>query len=209
MHQICFPASLSSEMIDQLRYRVPATIDGVIPEVVSIGDVQSVLRALLQERVPIRDLASIIEVLSNMAGSTRDPQILAEAVRQNMARTLSNQYKDDSGYVHVITLSPQIEEALRNVLGPSEGGGVSFQIDVNTAQSLIQATGVQMEKLAQAGHFPILLTSRELRLAFRKLVEKSLPNLVVLAFSEISVGTKVQAHGMVEIKAGTSRQNQE
>jgi flagellar biosynthesis protein FlhA len=128
---------------------------------------------------------------------TRDPNILAEAVRQNMARTLSNQYRDENGYLHVFTLAPTLEATLRQALSSNENG-LNFQLDAGLAQSIVTRTGEQMERMAQAGYFPLLLCPRELRLAFRRLIETALPNLVVLAFSEISPGTRVKAHGMVE-----------
>jgi flagellar biosynthesis protein FlhA len=186
------------EMLNQLKAKSPASVEGVIPEMVSLGDFQAVLRNLLKERVPIRDMAGILETLANTAGSTRDPNILAEAVRQTMANTISSQYRDETNTLHVFTLSPQIESALRAALGPSENG-VGFQIDASLAQAILTKTGEQMEKLAGDGCMPILLCPRELRLAFHRLVEHQLPNLVVMAFSEVSQGTKVRAHGMVEI----------
>jgi flagellar biosynthesis protein FlhA len=186
------------EMLNQLRQKSPASIDGVVPELISLGEVQSVLRNLLRERVPIRDLGGILEVLANNAGMTRDPNILAEAIRQTMARTLSSLYRDDNSTIHVFTLAPQLENTLRGALVPADNGP-GFQIDAMTAQRIITCTGEQMEKLATEGYFPVLLCPRELRLAFRRLIEQSLPNLVVLAFSEISQGTRVRAHGMVTV----------
>ncbi len=78
---------LVQEMINQLRHKSPASVDGVVPEMLSLGELQSVLRRLLRERIPIRDLSGILEVIANHAGVTRDPNILAEAVRQTMAAT--------------------------------------------------------------------------------------------------------------------------
>ncbi len=184
------------EMINQLHRKTPAAVEGVIPELLTLSDVQSILRNLLRERVPIRDLGGVLEVLANHAPITRNPNVLAEAVRQTMARTLSNQYRDEDGYLHVFTISPQLEETLRASLIPIESG-IGFQLDAGAAQQILVRTGEQMEKLAQAGHYPILLCPREIRLAFRRLVEQSLPNLVVLAFSEVSPGTKVKSHGMI------------
>ncbi len=186
------------EILNQLKTKSPASVDGVIPEMISLGELQALLRNLLHERIPIRDLSGILEIVANNASMTRDPGILAEAVRQSMANTISGQYRDERNTLHVFTLAPQIESALRAALGPSNGG-VGFQIDASLAQNLLAHTGEQMEKLAQEGYMPIILVPRELRLAFRHLVENSLPNLVVLAYSEVSPGTKVRAHGMVEI----------
>ncbi len=186
------------EMLNQLRTKMPAAVDGLVPDMISLSDVQTVLRNLLSERVPVRDLGGILEVLANNVGMTRDTGVLAEAVRQTMARTISNQYRDKDGFLHVFTLSPQLESKLRESLAPGDGG-LGFQIDASLAQLILNRTGEQMEKLAQQGFYPVLLCPREIRLAFRRLIERSFSNLAVLAFSEVSIGTKVKAHGMVEV----------
>ncbi len=186
------------EMLNQLKSRSPASVEGVIPEMISLSEFQSILRNLLRERVPIRDLSGILEVVANNASITRDPNILAEAVRQTMAHTLSSLYRDDSGTLHVFTLAPQLESALRSSLGATDGG-VGFQVDASLAQAILNKTGAQMEAMAHLGYMPLLLCPRELRLAFHRLVEHSLSNLIVLAYSEVSTGTKVKAHGMVEM----------
>ena len=190
---------LVQEMLNQLRQKAPASVEGVVPEMLNLGEIQGVLRNLLRERIPIRDLSGILEVLANNAAMTRDPNILAEAIRQNMANTISSQYKDESNTLHVFTLAPQLEGTLRASL-VSADGAPGFQIDAALAQRILVKTGEQMETLAQLGHFPILLCPRELRLAFRRLVEQSLPNLIVMAFSEVGQGTKVKAHGMVKME---------
>lgn len=164
----------------------------------TLGEVQSVLRKLLQERVPIRDLSGILEVMANHAAITRDANILAEAVRQTMANTISAQYRDEQNTLHVFTLAPQVESLLRSAL-VSADNGPGLQLDAGLAQMILIKAGEQMETLAQGGYYPILLCSRELRLAFRRLASQSLPNLVVLAFSEVSPGTRVKAHGMLEL----------
>jgi flagellar biosynthesis protein FlhA len=186
-------------MLNQLRQKAPASVEGVVPEMLNLGEIQGVLRNLLRERIPIRDLSGILEVLANNAAMTRDPNILAEAVRQNMANTISSQYKDEANTLHVFTLAPQLEGILRSSLVSSDGSP-GFQIDATLAQRVLVKAGEQMEALAQLGHYPILLCPRELRLAFRRLVEQSLPNLIVMAFSEVGQGTKVKAHGMVKME---------
>jgi flagellar biosynthesis protein FlhA len=186
------------EMLNQLKTRSPASVEGVIPESITLSEFQSILRNLLRERIPIRDLSGILEVVANNSSITRDPNILAEAVRQTMAHTLSSLYRDDTGTLHVFTLAPQLESALRSSLGATDTG-VGFQVDASLAQAILNKTGEQMEVIAHLGFMPLLLCPRELRLAFRRLVEQTLPNLIVLAYSEVSPGTKVKAHGMVEM----------
>ena len=189
---------LVQEMLNQLRQKAPASVEGVVPELLNLGEIQGVLRNLLRERIPIRDLSGILEVLANNASMTRDPNILAEAVRQNMANTISSQYKDETNTLHVFTMDPQLEATLRSSMVASDNGP-GFQIDAILAQKILVKTGEQMEAMAQMGNFPILLCPRELRLALRRLVEQSLPNLIVMAFSEVGQGTKVKAHGMVKL----------
>jgi len=187
------------EMLNQLRQKSPASVEGVVPEMLGLSEVQSILRNLLRERIPIRDLSGILEVLASHAQVTRDPNILAEAVRQTMANTISSLYRDEANTLHVFTLAPQLEQTLRSAL-VSADGGPALQIDAGLAQRVIAKVGEQMENLARMGYFPILLCPRELRLALRRLVEQSLQNLVVLAFSEVSTGTKVKAHGIVNVQ---------
>lgn len=190
---------MMQEMLNHLKQKSPASVEGVIPEMLRLGDLQDVLRNLLKERIPIRDLTGVLEVLSKNATITRDPNILAEAVRQTMAITISNMYRNPDGFIHVFTFSPLLEKTLRSSLNTGDGG-FGFQIDPDTAQLILKSVGENMEKLAQEGFLPILLCPRELRLAFRRLTEQAFPTLIVLAFSEVSQGTKVKAHGMVSVE---------
>ncbi|MEN6434271.1 MAG: flagellar biosynthesis protein FlhA [Anaerolineaceae bacterium] len=184
------------EMLNQIRQKSPASVEGVVPELLSLGDLQNVLRNLLHERVPIRDLSGILEVLAVNAQITRDPNVLSEVVRQSMAVTISNQYRDNTFTLHVMTLAPSLENLLRNSLANSENR-MGFQIDAKLAQRILVSTGEQMESMAKQGFLPVLICPRELRFAFRHLIEQSFPSLVVLAFSEVSQGTRVKAHGMI------------
>jgi len=186
------------ELIDRVRKEAPAAVDGLIPDLLTLGEVQDVLRNLLRERIPIRDLPTVLEVLANNARLTRDPDVLCEAVRQSMARTITNLYRHDDGRLHVITLAPLLESRLKQSLSASERG-LGLQIDPATAQQLLRKTGEEMEKMAAQGYQPALMCAREVRMAFRRFAERVLPNLVVIAFSEIAPGVQVQAHGVVDV----------
>ncbi len=186
------------ELLDRAKKEAPATVDGLIPELLTLGELQDVLRNLLRERLPIRDLPTILEVLANNARLTRDPDVLAEAARQSMARTITNLYRHDDGRLHVITLAPALESQLKSSLASSERG-LSLQIDAQRAHLILQKTGEEMEKMAGQGYQPILLCAREVRLAFRRFAERVLPNLLVIAFSEIAPGVPVQAHGVIDV----------
>ena len=138
-------------------------------------------------------------MLANNARTTRDPDVLSEAVRQSMARTITNLYRHDDNRLHVFTLDAQLEASLKNSLSPTEAG-LNLNVSPTLAQELIRKSGKQMEDLAANGYQPVLLCAREVRLALRRLMERTLPNLAIIAFSEISPNIQVQAHGVVELE---------
>jgi|DewCreStandDraft_1066081.scaffolds.fasta_scaffold08172_3 flagellar biosynthesis protein FlhA len=186
------------DLLNAIKEQAPAVVEDVVPDLLSLGEVQDVLHNLLRERVSIRDLPTILEALANQARLTRDTDGLSEAARQALARSLTNQYKAEDGRLHVFTLSPALETRLKAALTPTERG-MGFQIDPGLAQELLLKISQEMEKMAQQGYQPVLLCSREIRLALRRLTERALPNLAILAFSEVWPRVEVQAHGMVEI----------
>jgi flagellar biosynthesis protein FlhA len=106
--------------------------------------------------------------------------------------------RHDDGKLHVLTLAPALEAQLKGSLASTERG-LGLQLEASTAQQLVRKTGEEMEKMAGQGYQPILLCAREVRLALRRFVERVLPNLVVIAFSEVTSGVPVQAHGVVEV----------
>ncbi len=183
-------------LITNLKAEHPAVVDELIPGVLSIGETQKVLQNLLRERITIRDLVTIVETLADYARQTRDTEALTEYVRQRLARAISAQYRGTDGLVHVITLSPRVEQQLTDALKQTDQGTMIAMEPVR-AQQLLQRLAGEMERVAGLGHAPVLLCSARLRLAVRRLTERVLPNLVVLSFSEISTGVDVQAEGMV------------
>ena len=183
-------------LITNLKAEHPAVVDELIPGVLSIGETQKVLQNLLRERITIRDLVTIVETLADYARQTRDTEALTEYVRQRLARAISAKYRGADGLVHVITLSPRVEQQLTEALKQTDQGTMIAMEPVR-AQQLLQRLAGEMERVAGLGHAPVLLCSARLRLAVRRLTERVLPNLVVLSFSEIATGVDVQAEGMV------------
>ncbi len=187
------------DLLDNLKEAYPALIDDLIPNLMSLSDVQEVLKNLLRERVSIRDLVTILETIGSLASSIKDPNLLSEAARRALARSISNQFRAADGNLHVISLSPRVEKILTESMGDMSQG-LYLNLDPTTAQQLLEATAVQMEALAQKGYQPVLLCSATVRFAFRRFIERSLPNLAVLSYSEIAPGINVNAEGMVDLQ---------
>ncbi|MCL4533666.1 MAG: flagellar biosynthesis protein FlhA [Bacteroidetes bacterium] len=185
-------------LINHVKAENPAVVDELLPELVTIGDIQKVLQNLLRERVSIRDLVTILETIANHARSTRDPELLSELSRQALSRSICSQYADATGTVHVITLTPQLQQLLSKGLHQDEQG-LSISLDPGQAQRLLQHLAQEMEKMAATGYQPLLLCLSKIRLPLKKLAERSLPNLVVLAYSEIAPQFNVRAISAVSL----------
>jgi len=190
------------ELLDNLRNQYPAVLEGLVPDLVTISDIQAVLQNLLRERVPIRDLVTILETIANFARDTRDTDFLSERVRQALSRTLTNQYKSEDGSLHVLTLSPQTDAWLQEAL---ESGGVGGMPQISPAdlQTLLQKIGKGMESLAKEGYQPVLLCSATVRLALRRLSERALPSLAILSYNEVSPAVEVYTGGIVDLHEQT------
>ncbi len=185
-------------LLDTLRTEQPALVDGVMPELVTLPVVHKILQLLLAERVPIRDLGTIMETVSDYAVATKDPEVLAEYCRMTLRRRISDMLKDDQGQVHCFTLSPAVEQMLTEAIQNTKQG-IMLVLPPETSDRLIRATTHQADILSAGGHHPICLTSPNVRLAFRRLVESALPQLTVVSFNEIHRDINLLSTGMVEI----------
>ncbi|MEW5956485.1 MAG: flagellar biosynthesis protein FlhA [Chloroflexota bacterium] len=183
-------------LLDNLKKDYPALVEGLIPNLMSLSEIQEVLKNMLKERISIRDLVTILETISSLAANIKDPDLLSEAARQALARSISNQYRAGDGAIHVITLSPRVEKVLHDAMNEH---GFRLSLNPRLAQMVMDFTAQRMEEMASQGYTPLLLCSASIRLAFRRLTERALPNLAVLSYNEIAAGVDVQAHGMVDL----------
>ncbi len=186
------------KLIEGLRADYPAVAEEALSDRVGVGLVQKVLQNLLAERVPIRDLVSILEAVINRVHETQDPDALSEYARLALSRTITNQYRGPDGALHALTLGPTVESALVSALQATEWG-MTIAIKPDQMQLLIQELSAQMERMAAKGYSPVLLCSARIRLPLRRLVQRSLPTLAVLAYTEVAPGVEVYTEGMIEI----------
>ncbi|KEO82948.1 flagellar biosynthesis protein FlhA [Tumebacillus flagellatus] len=188
----------TKQLIDSLRENYPALVDEVVPNQLSIGEVQKVLINLLREKVSIRDLVTILEALADYVGYTKDTDILTEYVRQALSRQITNQYKAGGGPLKVITLSPNVEKLLLdNIQGSDQG--TYLALDPRVSQQIYQKLAEQVQVVTNQGHPPLLLTSPNTRMHVRKLIERVLPDVAVLSFNELDTTVDVQSGGVVNL----------
>jgi flagellar biosynthesis protein FlhA len=183
-------------LVDNLKARVPALVEEVIPTQVKPGELQKVMQNLLRERVPVRDLETIVETLGDWAGRTKDLDVLTEYVRNSLARTICKQYVDDQDRLWVITLDPALEDFINSHVERSEHG-TSNRIPPQAAQQIVQRIAARAGELTQTGRTAVLLCSPQVRSSLRRMIESSLPHVAVLSFNEIVQGIAVEAVALV------------
>ncbi|MFA5536022.1 MAG: flagellar biosynthesis protein FlhA [Bacillota bacterium] len=187
------------ELLDKVKETSPAAVDELVPELLSYGEVQKVLQNLLAERVPIRNLLNILEVLADNARITRDIDYLTESTRIALKRTISKQYGGLDGSLKVITLHPELEQALAEGVQKTQNGNYPA-LGAEATEKVYNSLTPLVEKMAMMGQQPVVLCSSKARLLFRRLTERYLPNLVVLAYGELLPELEVESVGMVSIK---------
>lgn len=187
----------TQNLIDNLKKSNQALVDEVVPDLLTVGEIQKVLANLLRERISIRDMETILEVLSDYARATKDTEILTEYVRHAMARQITQQ-NVQNGTLPCITLDPALENRIAGAVQHTDHGSY-VSIDPDSMQKLIQALNDTLPKLTDMGYQPIVLTSPAVRLYFRKLVERSVPGLIVLSHAEIDQSVEIQILGVVKI----------
>jgi flagellar biosynthesis protein FlhA len=180
-------------LIEQLKQRAPALIEEVIPNLVKPGELQRVMQNLLRERVPVRDIETIVETLGDYSGRTKDVDVLTEYARNALSRTICKQYVDDSDRLWCVTLDPTLEEALA-AQNPAGGG---TPMSVQAQQQIARKVAEKVGELSATGRSPVVVCSPQIRAMVRRLVESVLPQTAVLAYNEIVSDVQVEAVGLV------------
>ncbi|UCG61021.1 MAG: FHIPEP family type III secretion protein, partial [Candidatus Zixiibacteriota bacterium] len=186
-------------LIDTLKEDYPALVDSIIPELVSLGTLQKVLVSLLKERVPIRDLATILETLSDYAGATKETDILTEYVRMALKRQITELNRDRDGKLNVFTIDPGIEQQLSDAVQNTKQG-LMLVLDPALTESLLQKIGKQVELMQAAGYTPVCICSPNIRLALRRLVEAVYTHLAIVSYNEILPDVELVSTGMVRLE---------
>jgi flagellar biosynthesis protein FlhA len=185
-------------LIDNLKEKCPKLVEEVVPDLMKVGDIQSVLQLMLRERVAIRDLETILETLGDWAARTKDPEILAEYVRAALARAICEQYRDATQTIHCVTLDPALEDLINAHVERTDRGSY-MTLAPQVAAKIIAAIRNEVEAAAtkSQGSQPVVLASPQIRQAVRRLIESSLSHVPVLGLGEIVRGINVRTHGMV------------
>ncbi len=185
-------------LVDTIKKTHPAVVKELIPDAMQLGDIQKILQNLVKERVSIRDLVTILETIADNVHVTKDTEILTECVRVALSRVICRDYMNNEGIINVITLDPQVEQLIAGSIQRSDAGSF-LALDPNIGQEILTRLGDQVNSLQEQGLQPIALVAPQIRPAFKRLTERSFPNLIVLSWNEIAPKVNVNSVGMVSL----------
>ncbi len=188
----------TKELVEAVKKRYSAIVEEVIPTVVSLSELQKVLQNLLRERIPIRDMVTILETLGDYGTKIKDIDILTEYVRFALSRTITQLYIEEDGKLHCIVLSPKMEEIIKS--GIQRGEFESYIIlSPEIKRSVLSSISRAYEQVVAKGISPILLVNPQIRVYLRRFIERDLPYLAVVSYNEIASSVDVVTEAIVEI----------
>lgn len=185
------------QLLESIKEKYNVVVDELIPDIMSLGEVQKVLQNLLKEDVPINDLVTILEVLADQGTVTKDSEVLTEHVRHGLQRTIVNSRLNEEGVLNVVTIHPQLEDLIGKNIQKTISGSIPI-LDPQVITKIFDGVKQIEDSLVSNGIQPLILTSPKIRVAFKNLISFNFPNLKVLSLNDIPNDIEIEALGMVD-----------
>ncbi|HLE86958.1 MAG TPA: FHIPEP family type III secretion protein, partial [Candidatus Brocadiaceae bacterium] len=186
------------KLVENLKKESPTVVEELAPGIMPLASIQEVLKNLLKEQVPIRDMATILETIADYAPVTKDSEVITEYVRQKISRMICQRYQNAEGKIGVISFDPQLEQAIASAIHKTERGYL-LALEPNMAQKLIDKLVEVVKGSLSSGYEAVLLTSSNVRSHIRRLIENALPQVPVLSYKEITPGVRIESLGIVKL----------
>ena len=183
-------------IIDTVKEKYDTVVEELIPDLMTIGEVQKVLQSLLKEKVSIKDMVTILESLADNSRNTKDIEVLTEYVRFALARNICNPLVDENGVLTVAVLSPELEDLISNNIQKSMQGSFPA-VDPETTSSIFNSIKNILDSVQFYDNQPVILVSPKIRPAFRRLIEMVFPQLTVLSLNEVPNDVEIRTEGVV------------
>lgn len=187
------------QLVENLKKTSPELVDETCPAIVSYALLEKILRNLLMEGVPIRDLGTILETLVDAMVNTRDPDLLTESVRGALARTITRRFCEN-GQLRAVTLDGEVERRIVASLTKNEHG-IYLAMGPELIQPIIAQLSDSIKKFQELGQSPVLLTSQVIRVYLSRLLAQYFPGLYVLSFNEIVGTVQIQSIGNITMQS--------
>lgn len=188
----------TERLVARVRESQASLVDELIPKSLSYGDVQRVLQSLVKERVPIRNIEAILEVLADFGGKSKDPDLLTEQVRERLGPAICQQFADDKGNMQVLTFDALVEQSFAGALRTLEDKQ-SLILEPRFAEQLTRRLGEEVDRMARGNLRPVLLCAPTLRRHVRRFTERLVPQLSVISLNEIPNHVSLRAFAVVKV----------
>ena len=186
-------------LIDSVKEKYNTVVEELIPDLMTIGEVQKVLQSLLKERVAIKDMVTILESLADNSRITKDLEVLTEYVRFSLGRSICNGLVDDNGIITIVTLAPEVENVISSNIQKSIQGSFPA-VDPDTTGKILNSIKSNIDTIYFHNNQPVILVSPKIRPAFRRLIEMVFPNIFVLSLNEIPNEVEIKTEGVVTLQ---------
>ena len=188
-------------LLDNLKQTHPAVVNELIPAQLTVGQVQRILQNLLAEGISIRNLAGILERVSDYTNVTKNPDELSEHARRALGPQITKPYQASNGGLRAITIDPKLEQQLAQGIRQS-ASEVALVLEPKLARHVIETLGKMVQQMISLGQPPVVLCAPQLRLAFRRFFETTFSDLAVLSYSEIPPRIQVQNAAVIPCYEG-------
>src|SRR5574344_651561 len=186
------------QLIDNLKKEVSEEYVSDLMKEISVADVQQVMQNLLKERVSVRDLKTILETISLQSKTSKNYDYLTEHTRQALARNICKQNLSDEGEILAVSLAPDVEAVIAQAISPD---GQSVTLDPSFHTRLLDSLNKELERvISTTGTQPVILCSSAIRLTFRRLIERTYPQITVMSYNEITTNVKARSVGVVKVE---------
>ena len=189
----------TQKLIDHVKKEYPAVVEELIPNQLSLGTVQKILQNLLKERVSIRDLVRILEILGDSIQFSKDPDVLTEYVRNGLSQTIHEPYVADDGAIHAMTLDPALERLISESVRSGESMLKIPNLPPDVLKQIYEQVKALSDRLMDEGKPAVMVVSPGVRLYTRRLVETVFPDLAVLAITEIPTHIEIKSIGTIRV----------
>ncbi|MCL6451315.1 MAG: flagellar biosynthesis protein FlhA [Acetobacteraceae bacterium] len=186
------------KLLDAVKASNPAVVEDLVPEILTLGEVQAVLQNLLAERVPIRDLVTILETLGDRARATKDPDLLTEYVRQSLSRAITARFAE-GGCIKALVTAPEVEEEILKAIKVTDRGSY-LALAPEAAEGLSRSLARNLERVTGQGLDPIVLCSAGVRPYLRRLVARAFARVAVLSYPELEPHVRIESLGVVRLR---------
>ena len=185
------------QLVEHLKKTEPELVADAIPNVVNYATLEKILRALLKEGIPIRDLGLILEAIVD-CGPNRDIDMVTEQIRGRLSRTITHRFCEN-GQLRVVTLDGEVEKKILSALTKNEQG-VYLALSPDIMQQIMTQLGDLRKKFQELSQTPIVLTSQVIRVYLSRMIAQFYPDVYVLSFNEITSSVQIQAIGNISLQ---------